>query len=154
MTIGRNVYISVVGLFLCALLLLTGCGKETPETAECKAETGETIQAVLDTKDDFHMKYTSGVLMVYQKKKLMMQIAFLNEEQRQAQVDHMRDGNMSRVLKEEGKRISYEKTDAQGLVNYFIFPVGETTYAYCATYLPEKTAESVLQRLTLKVAGK
>ena len=66
MTIGRNAYISVVGLFLCALLLLTGCGKESPETAECKAETGETIQAVLDTKDDFHMQYTYGVLMVYQ----------------------------------------------------------------------------------------
>ena len=154
MTSSRNVYISVVGLFLCALLLLTGCGKESPETAECKVETGETIQAVLDTKDDFHMKYTSGVLMVYQKKKLMMQIAFLDDKQRQAQVDHMREGNMSRVLKEEGKRISYERTDAQGLVNYFIFPVGEKTYAYGATYLPEETAESVLQRLTLQAVRK
>ena len=66
----------------------------------------------------------------------------------------MRDGNMSRVLKEEGERISYERTDAQGLVNYFIFPVGEKTYAYCATYLPEKTAEDVLGRMTLKMAGK
>ena len=155
MTIDKNnFYIALWGLFLCVILFLTGCGKESQEIVACKAETGETIQAVLDTKDDFHMKYTSGVLMVYQKKKLMMQIAFLDDKQRQAQVDHMREGNMSRVLKEDGKRISYERTDAQGLVNYFIFPVGEKTYAYGATYLPEEAAESVLQRMKWQAVKK
>lgn len=133
-------------ILLSVVLFLSGCGKET-KTLDLKPETGETLQATLDLGEDFDMKYTSGVLMVYQKKKLMMQVAFLNEEQRKAQVDHMRQGNMSRVLKEDGKSISYEMTNAQGLVNYYIFPVGHETYAYGATYLPPEAADKVWQRL-------
>lgn len=128
------------------MLLLSGCGKGT-KTLDLKPETGEAVQATLDTGDDFDMEYTSGVLMVYQKKKVMMQVAFLNEEQRQGQLARMRNGNMSRVLKEEGKSISYEMASAQGLVNYYIFPVGEKTYAYGATYLPPEGADKVWERL-------
>lgn len=131
---------------LSVVLLLSGCGKEA-KTVDLKPETGEAVQATLDTGDDFDMEYTSGVLMVYQKKKVMMQVAFLNEEQRQGQLDRMRTGNMSRVLKEDGKSISYEMASAQGLVNYYIFPVGEKTYAYGATYLPPEAADKVWQRL-------
>ena len=79
--------------------------------------------------------------MVYQKKKVMLQVAFINEEQRKSHIDHMRNSNMTEVLQEEGQSISYKKASAQGLVNYFIFPVGEKTYAYAATYLPEEAAK-------------
>lgn len=133
-------------LVFSVVLLLTGCGKEM-KTLDLKPDTGETVQATLDMGEDFDMKYVSGVLMVYQKKKLMLQVAFLDEAQRQAQLDHMREGNMSRVLKEEGQSISYEMTNAQGLVNYYIFPVGNQTYAYGATYLPPEAADKVWQRL-------
>ena len=154
MTIYKNhITIYLIGLLCCVVFLLTGCSPEQ-KNIDIKADTGETIQATLALQDNFDMKESSGVLMVYQKKKLMMQIAFLDDKQRQAQVDHMREGNMSRVLKEEGKRISYERTDAQGLVNYFIFPVGEKTYAYGATYLPEEAAESVLQRMKWQAVKK
>ena len=144
--INKEKSLYVMGLILAILLILSGCGKDRKEI-NVKADTGETVQATLQLGDDFDMNESSGVLMVYQKKKVMLQVAFINEEQRKTHIDHMRNSNMTEVLQEEGKSISYKKASAQGLVNYFIFPVGEKTYAYEATYLPEEAAKSVLNRL-------
>ncbi len=150
MTIYKNkTSLFLMSLFLGIALFLSGCGKET-KNIDCTPDTGEKVEATLQLGDDFDMKYTSGVLMVYQKQKLMMQIAFIDEDQRQKHLDRVKNTNMSQVWQEEGKTISYQMASNQGLVNYFIFPVGEKTYAYAATYLPKDAAEGVMKRVELK----
>ena len=96
--------------------LLAGCGL-TDEKITMKPETGENIQVTLDRGDDFSMEESSGVLVVYQKKKIMMRCAFISREQEQAQRASIITMPFE-IHREEENYISYSKAGHDGMVNY------------------------------------
>lgn len=135
-------------LFLLLCLLagsLTACGSEK-KTISLAPDTGEALEVTLDGGDGYSMDHVNGVLMVYQKKKLMMQIALISREQEEDQRKSLPQ-MPSIIHKEDKDSMTYSIAGPKGMVNYYIYPVGEKTWAYGATYLPPEAAEKVLARI-------
>lgn len=133
---------------LLSATLLAGCGL-TDEKVTMKPETGDEIQVTLDGGDDFSMKETSGIILVYQKKKVMMRCAFISKEQEQAQRASIITMPFE-IHKEEDNYISYSMAGPDGMVNYYMYPVGEKTWLFAATHLPPEAADKVLSRIHFK----
>lgn len=133
---------------LLSATLLAGCGL-TDEKITMKPETGDEIQVTLDDGDDFSMKETSGIILVYQKKKVMMRCAFISKEQEQAQRASIINMPFE-IHKEEDNYISYSMAGPDGMVNYYMYPVGEKTWLFAATHLPPEAADKVLSRIHFK----
>lgn len=128
--------------------LLAGCGL-TDEKITMKPETGDEIQVTLDGGDDFSMKETSGIILVYQKKKVMMRCAFISKEQEQAQRASIITMPFE-IHREDDHYISYSMAGPDGMVNYYMYPVGEKTWLFAATHLPPEAADKVLSRIHFK----
>lgn len=133
---------------LLSATLLAGCGL-TDEKITMKPETGDEIQVTLDGGDDFSMKETSGIILVYQKKKVMMRCAFISKEQEQAQRASIITMPFE-IHREEDNYISYSMAGPDGMVNYYMYPVGEKTWLFAATHLPPEAADKVLSRIHFK----
>ena len=133
---------------LLSATLLAGCGL-TDERITMKPETGDEIQVTLDGGDDFSMKETSGIILVYQKKKVMMRCAFISKDQEQAQRASIITMPFE-IHKEEDNYISYSMAGPDGMVNYYMYPVGEKTWLFAATHLPPEAADKVLSRIHFK----
>lgn len=133
---------------LLSATLLAGCGL-TDEKITMKPETGEEIQVTLDGGDDFSMKETSGTILVYQKKKVMMRCAFISKEQEQAQRASIITMPFE-IHREDDHYISYSMAGPDGMVNYYMYPVGEKTWLFAATHLPPEAADKVLSRIHFK----
>lgn len=133
---------------LLSATLLAGCGLDD-EKITMKPETGDEIQVTLDGGDDFSMKETSGIILVYQKKKVMMRCAFISKEQEQAQRASIITMPFE-IHKEEDNYISYSMAGPDGMVNYYMYPVGEKTWLFAATHLPPEAADKVLSRIHFK----
>lgn len=95
------------------------------------------------------MEESSGVLVVYQKKKVMMRCAFISREQEQAQRASIITMPFE-IHKEEENYISYSMAGPDGMVNYYMYPVGKKTWLYAATHLPPEAADKVLSRIHFK----
>ena len=130
--------------------LLAGCGL-TDEKITMKPETGDEIQVTLDGGDDFSMKETSGIILVYQKKKVMMRCAFISKDQEQAQRASIITMPFE-IHKQEKDYISYSMAGPEGMVNYYMYPVGKKTWLFAATHLPPEAAEKVLSRIHFREA--
>ena len=50
----------------------------------------------------------------------------------------------------EEHEFSYSKGGPDGMVNYYMYPVGKKTWLYAATHLPPEAAEKVLSRIHFK----
>lgn len=133
---------------LLSATLLAGCGL-TDEKITMKPETGDEIQVTLDGGDDFSMKETSGIILVYQKKKVMMRCAFISKEQEQAQRASIITMPFE-IHREDDHYISYSMAGPDGMVNYYMYPVGEKTWLFAATHLPPEAADKVLSRIHFK----
>ena len=133
---------------LLSATLLAGCGL-TDAKITMKPETGDEIQVTLDGGDDFSMKETSGIILVYQKKKVMMRCAFISKDQEQAQRASIITMPFE-IHKEEDNYISYSMAGPDGMVNYYMYPVGEKTWLFAATHLPPEAADKVLSRIHFK----
>ena len=133
---------------LLSATLLTGCGL-TDEKITMKPETGDEIQVTLDGGDDFSMEETAGTIMVYQKKKVMMRCAFISKEQEQAQRASIITMPFE-IHREDDHYISYSMAGPDGMVNYYMYPVGEKTWLFAATHLPPEAADKVLSRIHFK----
>lgn len=133
---------------LLSATLLAGCGF-TDEKITMKPETGDEIQVTLDGGDDFSMKETSGIILVYQKKKVMMRCAFISKEQEQAQRASIITMPFE-IHREDDNYISYSMAGPDGMVNYYMYPVGEKTWLFAATHLPPEAADKVLSRIHFK----
>ncbi|WP_299411057.1 hypothetical protein [uncultured Dialister sp.] len=133
---------------LLSATLLAGCGL-TDEKMTMKPETGDEIQVTLDGGDDFSMKETSGIILVYQKKKVMMRCAFISKEQEQAQRASIITMPFE-IHREDDNYISYSMAGPDGMVNYYMYPVGEKTWLFAATHLPPEAADKVLSRIHFK----
>lgn len=133
---------------LLSATLLVGCGL-TDEKITMKPETGDEIQVTLDGGDDFSMKETSGIILVYQKKKVMMRCAFISKEQEQAQRASIITMPFE-IHREDENYISYSMAGPDGMVNYYMYPVGENTWLFAATHLPPEAADKVLSRIHFK----
>lgn len=133
---------------LLSATLLAGCGL-TDEEITMKPETGDEIQVTLDGGDDFSMKETSGIILVYQKKKVMMRCAFISKEQEQAQRASIITMPFE-IHREDDNYISYSMAGPDGMVNYYMYPVGEKTWLFAATHLPPEAADKVLSRIHFK----
>lgn len=142
------------GLILSALavfiMILAGCGnEENPNSLTIPASTGEKIEVTLDTSDDFHMEKPNEVVLVYQKKKVMLRLAFISrdeEEKQRAAIITM----PFEIYEERDDYISYAAAGPQGMVTYYMYPVGEKTWLYAGTHLPKEAADKVLARLHFK----
>lgn len=133
---------------LLSATLLAGCGL-TDEKITMKPETGDEIQVTLDGGDDFSMKETSGIILVYQKKKVMMRCAFISKDQEQAQRASIITMPFE-IHREDDHYISYSVAGPDGMVNYYMYPVGEKTWLFAATHLPPEAADKVLSRIHFK----
>lgn len=133
---------------LLSATLLAGCGL-TDEKITMKPETGDEIQVTLDGGDDFSMKETSGIILVYQKRKVMMRCAFISKEQEQAQRASIITMPFE-IHREDDNYISYSMAGPDGMVNYYMYPVGEKTWLFAATHLPPEAADKVLSRIHFK----
>lgn len=133
---------------LLSATLLAGCGL-TDEKITMKPETGDEIQVTLDGDDDFSMKETSGTILVYQKKKVMMRCAFISKDQEQAQRASIITMPFE-IHREDENYISYSMAGPDGMVNYYMYPVGEKTWLFAATHLPPEAADKVLSRIHFK----
>lgn len=133
---------------LLSATLLAGCGL-TDEKITMKPETGDEIQVTLDGGDDFSMKETSGIILVYQKKKVMMRCAFISKDQEQAQRASIITMPFE-IHREDDHYISYSMAGPDGMVNYYMYPVGEKTWLFAATHLPPEAADNVLSRIHFK----
>lgn len=133
---------------LLSATLLAGCGL-TDEKITMKPETGDEIQVTLDGGDDFSMKETSGIILVYQEKKVMMRCAFISKEQEQAQRASIITMPFE-IHREDDHYISYSMAGPDGMVNYYMYPVGEKTWLFAATHLPPEAADKVLSRIHFK----
>lgn len=133
---------------LLSATLLAGCGL-ADEKITMKPETGDEIQVTLDGGDDFSMKETSGIILVYQKKKVMMRCAFISKEQEQAQRASIITMPFE-IHREDDNYISYSMAGPDGMVNYYMYPVGEKTWLFAATHLPPEAADKVLSRIHFK----
>lgn len=133
---------------LLSATLLAGCGL-TDEKITMKPETGDEIQVTLDGGDDYSMKETSGIILVYQKKKVMMRCAFISKEQEQAQRASIITMPFE-IHREDDNYISYSMAGPDGMVNYYMYPVGEKTWLFAATHLPPEAADKVLSRIHFK----
>lgn len=133
---------------LLSATLLAGCGL-TDEKITMKPETGDEIQITLDGGDDFSMKETSGIILVYQKKKVMMRCAFISKDQEQAQRASIITMPFE-IHREDDNYISYSMAGPDGMVNYYMYPVGEKTWLFAATHLPPEAADKVLSRIHFK----
>lgn len=133
---------------LLSATLLAGCGL-TDEKITMKPETGDEIQVTLDGGDDFSMKETAGIILVYQKKKVMMRCAFISKEQEQAQRASIITMPFE-IHREDDHYISYSMAGPDGMVNYYMYPVGEKTWLFAATHLPPEAADKVLSRIHFK----
>lgn len=137
-----------VAALLLSATLLAGCGL-TDEKITMKPETGDEIQVTLDGGDDFSMEETAGTIMVYQKKKVMMRCAFISKEQEQAQRASIITMPFE-IHREDDHYISYSMAGPDGMVNYYMYPVGEKTWLFAATHLPPEAADKVLSRIHFK----
>lgn len=133
---------------LLSATLLAGCGL-TDEKITMKPETGDEIQVTLDGGDDFSMEETAGTILVYQKKKVMMRCAFISKEQEQAQRASIITMPFE-IHREDDHYISYSMAGPDGMVNYYMYPVGEKTWLFAATHLPPEAADKVLSRIHFK----
>ena len=133
---------------LLSATLLAGCGL-TDEKITMKPETGDEIQVTLDGGDDFSMEETAGIILVYQKKKVMMRCAFISKEQEQAQRASIITMPFE-IHREDDHYISYSMAGPDGMVNYYMYPVGEKTWLFAATHLPPEAADKVLSRIHFK----
>lgn len=133
---------------LLSATLLAGCGL-TDEKITMKPETGDEIQVTLDGGDDFSLKETSGIILVYQKKKVMMRCAFISKDQEQAQRASIITMPFE-IHREDDNYISYSMAGPDGMVNYYMYPVGEKTWLFAATHLPPEAADKVLSRIHFK----
>ena len=133
---------------LLSATLLAGCGL-TDEKITMKPETGDEIQVTLDGGDDFSMEETAGTIMVYQKKKVMMRCAFISKDQEQAQRASIITMPFE-IHREDDHYISYSMAGPDGMVNYYMYPVGEKTWLFAATHLPPEAADKVLSRIHFK----
>lgn len=133
---------------LLSATLLAGCGL-TDEKITMKPETGDEIQVTLDGGDDFSIKETSGIILVYQKKKVMMRCAFISKDQEQAQRASIITMPFE-IHREDDNYISYSMAGPDGMVNYYMYPVGEKTWLFAATHLPPEAADKVLSRIHFK----
>lgn len=150
MTHIRTLTFSLFAFLLGAVLLLSaGCGKE--ETVSVQTPAGQTVTASLDGGDDFSIREVSGTLSVYQKKKLMLRIAFITAAQRAQRIDHVKLMGGGQDYKEEGDTVSFTQAGQQGLIYTRIVPVGEDTYAFGSTYLPEEAADAVWKRVHMEM---
>lgn len=133
---------------LLSATLLAGCGL-TDEKITMKPETGDEIQVTLDGGDDFSMEETAGTIMVYQKKKVMMRCAFISKDQEQAQRASIITMPFE-IHREDDHYISYSMAGPDGMVNYYMYPVGEKAWLFAATHLPPEAADKVLSRIHFK----
>lgn len=133
---------------LLSAALLAGCGL-TDEKITMKPETGDEIQVTLDRGDDFSMEETAGTILVYQKKKVMMRCAFISKDQEQAQRASIITMPFE-IHREDDHYISYSMAGPDGMVNYYMYPVGEKTWLFAATHLPPEAADKVLSRIHFK----
>lgn len=133
---------------LLSATLLAGCSL-TDEKITMKPETGDEIQVTLNGGDDFSMKETSGIILVYQKKKVMMRCAFISKDQEQAQRASIITMPFE-IHREDDNYISYSMAGPDGMVNYYMYPVGEKTWLFAATHLPPEAADKVLSRIHFK----
>lgn len=133
---------------LLSATLLAGCGL-TDEKITMKPETGDEIQVTLDGGDDFSMEETAGIILVYQKKKVMMRCAFISKDQEQAQRASIITMPFE-IHREDDHYISYSMAGPDGMVNYYMYPVGEKTWLFAATHLPPEAADKVLSRIHFK----
>lgn len=142
----RLLFLSLL-VILTVLFLISGCGKKE-ETLTFTAPAGEKMEAFLDGSDGFHMENYSGTLLVYQKKKVMLKVAFLTKEQEQAQRASIITLPFE-IRKSEDNYISYGMAGPEGMVNYYMYPAfeGSDTWLFIATHLPKETAEKVQSRL-------
>ncbi len=134
----------LLSLFVMALGL-SACGSEK-KTIAITPDTGEKIDVTLDGGDDFNMDYVNGVLMVYQKKKVMMRFAFITKDMAIAQKKSA-SKVPSEIHRDEDSYIFFSAAGPEGMVDYYLFPVGDKTWAYGATHLPPEAAEKVMGRL-------
>lgn len=140
----------IISFLAVFILLLTGCGKEeNPNSITIPASTGEKIEVTLDTSDDFHMEKPNEVLLVYQKKKVMLRLAFISKEEEIKQRSAIITMPFE-IYEERDDYISYAAAGSQGMVTYYMYPVGEKTWLYAGTHLPKEAADKVLSRLHFK----
>ena len=56
------------------------------------------------------------------------------------------------IHKQEKDYISYSMAGPEGMVNYYMYPVGKKTWLFAATHLPPEAAEKVLSRIHFREA--
>lgn len=144
----NSMKLKAAALALC-LGLLAGCGMD--ESLTMTPETGEAIEVTLDRGDDFSMEETAGTVLVYQKKKVMLRCVFISEEQEKAQRASIITMPFE-IHKQEKDYISYSMAGPEGMVNYYMYPVGKKTWLFAATHLPPEAAEKVLSRIHFREA--
>ena len=152
MTVIYKKILQWITLPVVCLLLLTGCDKE-PKAISIATPAGSLVKTTLDTADDFDMENKDGVLVVSQNKKIMLQLAIIDEETRKGHLDRIKKSNMAHIYQESGRQITYNMTDARGLLNYRILPVSDHLYMYGETYLPKESADKVWSRLSFEAEG-
>ena len=64
----------------------------------------------------------------------------------------MNEMGVADIYKQDGETFSYGMAGPQGLVNYYIEPIGNDTYLYAATYLPYDALTEAVSRLHFSVA--
>jgi hypothetical protein len=137
------------GLVLLSLFVmvlgLSACGSEK-KTITITPDTGEKIDVTLDGGDHFDIDYVNGVLMVYQKKKVMIRFAFITKDMAIAQKKSV-SKVPSEIHRDEDSYIFFSAAGPEGMVDYYLFPVGDKTWAYGATHLPPEAAEKVMGRV-------
>ncbi len=142
----------LLALPLAAMLLLSGCDSE-PKTLALATEDGSLVKTTIDTKDDFDCENQGGVLTISQNKKVMLRLAIIDEEARAGHLARIENTNMAHIYSQSGRQITYNMTDARGLLNYRILPIADHLYVYGETYLPKEAADKVWSRLTFEAEG-
>lgn len=137
-------------LVLVAVFMMAGCGNT--QSLSFKTPAGEKLEVKLDTKDDYSMEYTSDSLIVHQAKKVMLTCAFLTKAQKAQLLDRVNEMGVADIYKQDGETFSYGMAGPQGLVNYYLEPIGNDTYLYAATYLPYDALTEAVSRLHFSVA--
>ena len=78
-----------------------------------------------------------------------MRCAFISKDQEQAQRASIITMPFE-IHREDDHYISYSVAGPDGMVNYYMYPVGEKTWLFAATHLPPEAADKVLSRIHFK----
>ena len=82
---------------------------------------------------------------------MMLRCAVISEEQEKAQRASIITMPFE-IHKQEKDYISYSMAGPEGMVNYYMYPVGKKTWLFAATHLPPEAAEKVLSRIHFREA--